>query len=478
MSDPSGKPPVSRAGKTEIGAKAAGLAWLVFLACWVTIVFVATHFVLATDLALGFRILIVLAGSAAAVALAGYLLLNSPQVKTYRQQAVQFHSFCKAIKKAAGTLDLQEILDSAARIIVEVTGVRGCSIKLLDFKTRRLRARAIVGLEKERSDQALSIVEHIYDQGMMDRQSIIVRDIHMRDFPAVDEQFESLICVPLHLEERLLGAICIFGERGQKLSPQMISLLSSLGEVVSLAIAHALLHEDLRRLIEAKTRFMSQASHELRSPLNTIQSMARTVLDGHLGELKPGQREMISRIDLRAHSLSEIVGDLLVLAAGRTQLSILKPNPVDVQKLTLETVKFFETRAEEKNISLSVTGHLPDPLVYGNQEGLRSVLTNLLSNATKYTPHGGTVAVRLFESKGRIVLEVSDSGIGIPKTEQGTLFTEFFRASNAKAMAENGTGLGLVIVKATVEQHGGSIDLESDEGTGTTFRITLPKAGA
>ena len=419
------------------------------------------------------RVLTLLAGSLLAVIVSRIVFLNSPRVRTCREQARQFHAFCKAIKQAAGTLELQEILDSAAKVIVEATGVQGCSIKLLSSKTGKMIARTIVGLGEDRSDQALDIVEDIYKKGTMTRESIIVRDIYMRDFPAVDEEFESLICVPLYLEEKPLGAICIFGQRGQKLSGGLISLLASLGDVVSLAIAHAMVYEDLKNLVQTKTKFMFQASHELRSPLNTIQSMAKTLLEGHLGKLSKKQIDMISRIDIRSQMLSEIVGDLLILAVGRAELSTLKPQPVDLKKLLSENVRFFETRAREKQIDLQLHNRVEDGMVLGSQEGLASVITNLLSNAIKYTPEKGRVTVSLFESKEQVVVEISDTGIGIPEEEQSGLFREFFRASNAKQMARIGTGLGLAIVKATVEQHGGSIDFESERGRGTTFRILL-----
>jgi two-component system phosphate regulon sensor histidine kinase PhoR len=343
----------------------------------------------------------------------------------------------------------------------------------MSSKTGKMIARTIVGLGEDRSDQALDIVEDIYKKGTMARESIIVRDIYMRDFPAIDEEFESLICVPLYLEEKPLGAICIFGQRGQKLSADLISLLASLGDVVSLAIAHALVYEDLKNLVQTKTKFMFQASHELRSPLNTIQSMAKTLLEGHLGKLSKKQIDMVSRIDMRSQMLSEIVGDLLILAVGRAELSTLKPRPVDLKKLLSDNVRFFETRAGEKQIELQLHNRVEDGMVLGSQEGLASVITNLLSNAIKYTPEKGQVTVSLFESKEQVVVEISDTGIGIPEEEQSGLFTEFFRASNAKQMARIGTGLGLAIVKAAVEQHGGSIDFESERGRGTTFRILL-----
>jgi len=422
------------------------------------------------------RILILFIGSFVGVVVSRTLFLNSPRIRTCQEQSRQFHAFCKAIKQAAGTLEMQEILDSAAKVIVEATGVQGCSIKLMSSKTGKMIARTIVGLGEDRSDQALDIVEDIYKKGTLARESIIVRDIYMRDFPAVDEEFESLICVPLYLEEKPLGAICIFGQRGQKLSAGLISLLASLGDVVSLAIAHALVYEDLKNLVQTKTKFMFQASHELRSPLSTIQSMAQTLLGGHLGKLSEGQIDMVSRIDMRSQMLSEIVGDLLILAVGRAELSTLKPHPVDLKKLLSDNVRFFETRVRERQIDLQLHNRVEDGIVLGSQEGLASVITNLLSNAIKYTPEKGQVTVSLFESKEQVVVEISDTGIGIPEEEQSGLFTEFFRASNAKQMAKIGTGLGLAIVKATVEQHGGSIDFESERGRGTTFRIFLNRA--
>ncbi len=405
----------------------------------------------------------------------GFLFLNSSQIRIVRLQALQLHAFCKAIKQAAGTLQLQEILDSAARVIVEVTGVKGCSIKLLESRTGKLKARAIVGIDPSAIESTMKTVDSIYHAGMMAKGSVIVRDTLLREFPTVNEEAESLICVPLHLEERMLGAICVFGEPGQRLSSEMISLLASLGGVVSLAIAHAFVYEDLEKLVQLKTRFMSQASHELRSPLNTIQSIARTLLEGHLGGLGEKQREMLARIDTRAAMLSEIVGDLLILATGRAELATLKPVPVDLVQLLEEGVKFFETKAEEKSIELGRHFHLREAVVQGNLEGLRSVVTNLLSNAIKYTPAGGRVSLRLFDSQEQIVLEVSDTGIGIPGEEKERLFTEFFRAANAKTMAQIGTGLGLSIVKATVEQHGGTLEVESEEGKGSCFRILLNK---
>ena len=452
------------------------LIWLIGLSMWLFGLFVLCSALSKSHILTVFKVLIIFLVIFSGALLTNFLYRNSPGVRIYRLQARQFHAFCRAIKQAAGTLDLQEILDSAAKIIVEVVGVRGCSIKLLDSKSGKMRAETIVGIEPEAIEVALNAVESLYRKGTTSREPVMARDILNRDFPAVNEEIESLICVPLRLEGRTAGAICIFGERGQKLSTRLVSLLSSLGDVVTLAIAHAFLYEDLKILVETKTKFMFQASHELRSPLTSIQSIARTILEGHLGSLNEKQQEMIDRIDARAGMLSELVGDLLVLAVGRAELASFKPKRINFTRLLEENFKFFLNRAEEKRIDMDLYVGIEDAAVHGSEEGLRSIITNLIANAIKYTPSGGRITLRLFESKEQIVFEINDTGIGIPKDEQDQLFGEFFRASNAKAVSRIGTGLGLSIVKATVEQHAGVINVESEEGKGTTFRIFLNKA--
>jgi two-component system phosphate regulon sensor histidine kinase PhoR len=246
--------------------------------------------------------------------------------------------------------------------------------------------------------------------------------------------------------------------------------------VISLAIAHALVYKEVKRLSDAKTKFLLHASHELRSPANAIESIASTMLKGYLGEITGRQREMIDRIRVRSHVLSAIVSDLHVLTRGRMEQSRFIPKAVSLDLLVEEIVELFESRAREGGIKLSFECASANPKVSGDEDGLRSVITNLLSNAIAYTPKGGYVGVRVDEREDRILLTVRDSGIGIPKEEHDGIFTEFFRASNARAMSEVGTGLGLAIVKANVERYGGTIELESEEGKGTLFRVFLHRA--
>jgi two-component system phosphate regulon sensor histidine kinase PhoR len=450
------------------------LLWLLALTLWIIGLAFLTEWSYHRVPAGLVGILVVVTTSIIAVLSCTAALSLSPGMRASRLQAQEMQAFCRAIKRASGTLELQQIIDSAAVVVVEVTGVRGCTIKLLDTQTQRMKARSIVGIDEGQVSTAVRMADSLYQLRMMRREPIIVRDIELRDFPAVNEAFESMVCVPLQLEDKILGAICVFGAKGQRLSEEMITLLSTLGDVISLAVAHAQVYQDLKDLVEIKTRFMLQTSHELRSPLDSIRSMARTLLGGYLGELSAEQKKMLERIDLRSGMLAEIVGDLLVLAQGRAELSTLEPEVVDVSALMKEVMELLSLTAQEKGVTLARPHDIASKKISGSRDGIRSVMINLIANAIKYTPPDGCVTVRLSGCENQVLFEVADTGIGIPEEECASLFSEFFRASNAKAAAESGTGLGLAIVKTIVEQHGGSVEVTSELGRGSVFRVTFP----
>jgi signal transduction histidine kinase len=427
------------------------------------------------------RTALVAAAALTAVALSFLMgvLLSAvlPRYRFLNQRAQRLEAIYEIIHKAGASLNLQEVLDAITRFTVEVTAVRGCSVKLWDTDSGTMRVRSLAGIAREASDLSIDVAENLYHRSLMEGKAVLVDDALERDFPEVDDQTESLICVPLRNEGRTLGALCVYGERGRRLNQEMISLYSILGDLVTLSISNASVYENLKRLDEAKTWFLLKASHELRSPLNTIQSVARTLTQGFVGALSSQQLDMIRRIELRAETLSKSIGDLLVLARGRAELSTAELERMDFCALLRENVSFYHTVAEEKGVLLEADCLDGDAVVYGRREGLQSIITNLLSNAIKYTPTGGRVRLRLAEAEGRLLFEVADTGIGIPESEQERLFSEFFRASNARQLPETGTGLGLTIVKSTVEQHGGSIEVKSREGEGTTVRVFLNRVG-
>jgi signal transduction histidine kinase len=236
--------------------------------------------------------------------------------------------------------------------------------------------------------------------------------------------------------------------------------------------------EQNKRLLELdrlKDEFLSLVSHELRTPLTSIRGYLDLVLDEEAGELNPEQRRFLQAVERNSGRLLRLVGDLLFVAqadAGRLSLERAK---VDLAELAAHCVEGAAPAASEKSVTLVLMAN-PVPALVGDRGRLAQVLDNLVSNALKFTPAGGTVEVRTFSEGEAVILEVEDTGIGIPAEDQPHLFERFFRSSVADDQAIPGTGLGLAIVKAIVEAHAGLISIESREGKGTTFRVDLPLA--
>ncbi|HUK94622.1 MAG TPA: HAMP domain-containing sensor histidine kinase [Gaiellaceae bacterium] len=231
-------------------------------------------------------------------------------------------------------------------------------------------------------------------------------------------------------------------------------------------------NERLRELDRLKDEFVSLVSHELRTPLTSIRGYVELMLDDRYG-LSADQRRFLEIVDRNSARLLELVADLLFLAQIDAGKLVIEVDTVDLNQIVEECVETSSPAADVRGIRLGA--HLdPVPEIQGDRARLAQVLDNLVSNAVKFTPRGGRVDVRLRTDRDAVVLEVKDTGLGIPADEQAQLFDRFFRSSTATQNAIPGTGLGLTITKAIVERHGGLIAVDSAENVGTTVRVRLP----
>jgi two-component system sensor histidine kinase/response regulator len=228
---------------------------------------------------------------------------------------------------------------------------------------------------------------------------------------------------------------------------------------------------ELEKLDAMKSRFMLTVAHELRAPIAAIQGYLGLILDGYAGD---DSTEMIESADERCTELLDMLQDLLLLAHMKEKATeITKKKTVSVAKTLEEVAGLLKAEAKRKGLDFQVRIQ-SRPDILADEEHLKQLWTNLISNSIKYTPSGGSVAVTLDERDGQVVGTVSDTGIGIAADDLPRIFDEFFRTHQAKEMEEHGTGLGLPIVRQIVEAYGGMIDVDSTPGEGTTFRFTLP----
>jgi two-component system sensor histidine kinase BaeS len=250
--------------------------------------------------------------------------------------------------------------------------------------------------------------------------------------------------------------------------------VTSQDELGEMALAFNTMAAELKQQHTLRRRVMADIAHELRTPLSVLQIDLESIEDG-LAEPTP---EVVTRLQEEVALLNRLVADLRMLSlaeAGELQLEV---QPVDVGHLVQTAVDRVRGAAQEKGVSL--TSELPEglPAVAGDEQRLSQVLSNLLSNALRHTAPGGQIAIAAEQVDGDDVrIAVQDNGEGIPAEELPHVFERFYRTDHARSRDTGGSGLGLAIARSLVEAHGGQIGVESVEGEGSTFALSLPVSG-
>lgn len=234
--------------------------------------------------------------------------------------------------------------------------------------------------------------------------------------------------------------------------------------------------QEVERANHLKDEFLSGMSHELRTPLHTIIGFTELLEEELEGPLNEKQHRFVRHIHKDSHHLLALINDVLDLSkieSGQLQLQREQFSLVDALE---ETVSSMRQRAVMKAIEIDCI--IPESLdIYADRLRFRQILYNLLNNAVKFTPEGGRVWVEVIEHQDYIAISVVDTGVGIPLAEQATVFDKFYQVGQRQAGGQEGTGLGLAITQRLVEEHGGSIDLQSEPGQGSRFTFTVPFAG-
>jgi signal transduction histidine kinase len=235
--------------------------------------------------------------------------------------------------------------------------------------------------------------------------------------------------------------------------------------------------ESLRRekkLMEKN--FITMVSHQLRSPLVAILQYFEVILGGMVGEISGKQKEMIQKAQIRLENLMSLINDWLDVAKLDSGQIIDKLKLLSLKKVIKKVLEDMQPLARENDILLELRSSPGNENVLGDEESLKQVISNLVTNAIRYNKPKGKVVITIKENKDFIATEVQDTGIGIAKEHLPLIFDQFYRVSRAESQKVKGTGLGLSIAKKIVDAHAGSIQVSSELGKGSTFTVLLPKA--
>ena len=234
-------------------------------------------------------------------------------------------------------------------------------------------------------------------------------------------------------------------------------------------------NQKLQELDETKDDFISMASHQLRTPLTSVKGYLSMVIDGDAGKLNDVQAKMLRQAFTSSQRMVFLITDLLNISRLKTGKFVIDAAPVDLSVLAQEEVEQLQETAEVKQIKITYTKPATFPKLMLDEVKTRQVVMNFIDNAIYYTPNGGTIHVELAEKPSSVELRVTDTGMGVPRSEQPHLFTKFYRATNARKARPDGTGLGLFMAKKAVTAQGGSIIFSSHEGHGSTFGFLFSK---
>jgi signal transduction histidine kinase len=319
----------------------------------------------------------------------------------------------------------------------------------------------------------------------MQRKPVQIYDVqHDSSSPILDvilrAGFRAYLTVPLLGADRIIGALIVRRKEPGEFSKSTVDLLQTFGAQSVLAIQNARLFREIeekgRELAQAsqhKSQFLANMSHELRTPLNAILGYNELLQDGLYGELPPKTKDVLSRVQVNGKHLLGLINDVLDLSKIEAGQLVLGIESYSIKDVVQTVVSATESLAAAKNLPLRVEISEGMSKGRGDKRRITQVLLNVVGNAIKFTDNG-EVRIAASSGNGKFSVEVSDTGPGIPVTEQSRIFEEFHQIDSSNIKNKGGSGLGLGIAKRIVELHRGRIWVVSEVGQGSTFHIELP----
>ena len=438
----------------------------------------------------------------------------SANLETIRRHVNQLTTLNQSSAAITSTLDLDRLLSTVLQLLSENLGFARMVLFLWDSERGIVTVGQMLGMPPEAEEAARRLAIPVHEDGgfaaeiLLHGKPLLVPNIEVvidRISPALlpwlrQIGLSSFVAAPLRSQQRILGYLG--ADRGaQPCTQEDLDLLVTIASHVAVAVDNAraytelaTLTEHLERRVQQRTqelqtvnerlqdhdqrrsKFVSVASHELRTPMTSIKGFVENMLDGLTGQLSERQEHYLQRVKHNVDRLTRIINQLLDwsrLDVGRIDI---KPESLAIDAFVRDVVESFQTLAAEKSISLGVLPCEQPLRVYADRDKLEQILWNLVGNAIKFTPHAGHVSVRCSAHDASFAqITVADTGCGIAAGELPLVFNEFSKVESAMPTSQ-GAQLGLFITKSLVTLHGGQIWVESRVGAGTQFSFTLPLA--
>ena len=384
-----------------------------------------------------------------------------------------------------GELEIPLVLQKVAEVVLQDLSAERATVYLIDQSTRQLESAAIIG-NVARIIRVPICESSLAGYCALTGRSFVVADAY-QDLSYIDPKLRfdrswdklndfrtrDVMCAPALFKGQAVGVVQVLNRTETTFDQADLSWLQNIARLIGYVLYHTRLLNDiitLKQVEVEKAKFLRVMVHELKSPVATTKMLADTYRQFH--NVHPKMETLTTKISARMGQLQELITDLLELSKVKSQEPLGEITVLDLTALTQEIALEYQEQAQQKDLTMTVDVPAESVEIRFDQQGCRLIVSNLISNAVKYTT-AGLVRIKLTRQDPWAVLEVADSGIGIPKKDIPRMFQEFFRASNAKKMQIQGSGVGLAGVKNLVERFGGQLELESRENEGSTFTVRL-----
>ncbi len=376
------------------------------------------------------------------------------------------------------SLELNRVLSLALNWAIALINADGGSIGLFEQPEEAppyLHLMVFRGAEEVDETRDVPVDHPIVRQVLVENRAILSHNVSEAE--SIDGTPATVqLAVPIQQAGHVTGLITLETQHAREINREDIAFVERLADRAAVAINNAQLYEQINAANTAKSEFVSLVAHELRVPMTSIKGYADLIVSGVAGPLNEQQTQFLEVIRRNLQRMSTLITDLSDINRIESGKMTFNNKAFDIRETVADVTGSLHERidARQQTLDIDIEDEVPD--VYADPVRIAQVLTNLVSNANKYTPDGGQISVRIVREPGFAAVSVQDTGIGISEENQKKLFTQFFRAEDHAVREQPGWGLGLSIVRNMVEAQGGQIRFTSELGKGSTFTFTIPLA--